>query len=60
MVVWDEFGKGQGRGAYVCPKKSCLKNIEKGNRLIRAFRKEGPIALHPEFFVAMNEEEGKA
>ena len=57
MVVWDEYGKGQSRGAYVCPRKSCLENIEKGNRLNRAFKKKGPIALHPEFFVAMDERE---
>ena len=57
MVVWDEFGKGQGRGAYVCPRKSCLEKIDKGNRLNKAFRKKGPVALNPEFFEAMDKRE---
>jgi predicted RNA-binding protein YlxR (DUF448 family) len=57
MVVWDEFGKGRGRGAYVCPRKSCLENIERGNRLNRAFRKKGMVTLHPESFMAMHERE---
>ncbi|MCP4665747.1 MAG: YlxR family protein [Deltaproteobacteria bacterium] len=55
MAVWDEYGKGQGRGAYVCPMKPCLEKIEKGNRLNRAFRKKGPISLHPEFLMTMDE-----
>jgi predicted RNA-binding protein YlxR (DUF448 family) len=57
MVVWDEYGNGQSRGAYVCPRKSCLESIEKGNRLNRAFRKRGTIALHPEFLVAKDRRE---
>ncbi len=39
FLVRDVKGKGQGRGAYVCPDKSCLKILEKGNRLNRAFRR---------------------
>ena len=37
--VRDDSGKGQGRGAYVCPDESCLDGLKKGNRLSRAFRK---------------------
>ncbi|MBW1827877.1 MAG: YlxR family protein [Deltaproteobacteria bacterium] len=47
FVVRDDRGGGKGRGAYVCPDKSCWENLKKGNRLNRAFRKEGSIAFHP-------------
>jgi predicted RNA-binding protein YlxR (DUF448 family) len=47
-VVRDVSGKGQGRGAYVCPKKSCLESASKGGRLNRAFKKESAIVLHYE------------
>ena len=51
LVVQDGYGKGQGRGAYVCPRKSCWENLERGSRLMKAFRKEGPIVIRPELFV---------
>ncbi len=57
MVVWDEYGKGPGRGAYVCQMKSCLEKMEKGNRLNRAFRKKGPLTLREDFFLAMDKRE---
>jgi len=47
FVVRDDRGIEKGRGAYVCPDKSCWEGLQKANRLARAFRKEGPIAFHP-------------
>ncbi|MBW1900480.1 MAG: YlxR family protein [Deltaproteobacteria bacterium] len=47
LLVRDD-GKGQGRGAYVCPDRSCWENLKKGKRISRAFRKEGPLAFHPD------------
>jgi len=49
LVVRDYSGKGRGRGAYVCLNKPCIGKLETGDRLKRAFRKEGPLSLHPEF-----------
>ena len=48
LVVRDDRGRGKGRGAYVCPDKSCWKVLKNGDRLGRAFRKQGPIAFHPD------------
>jgi predicted RNA-binding protein YlxR (DUF448 family) len=49
VVIRDDNGKGKGRGAYVCPDSSCIEKLKKGNRLNRAFRKKGPVALHSNF-----------
>lgn len=48
LVVRDDRGKGPGRGAYVCPNKSCWDGLRKGRRLNRAFNREGPIVIHPD------------
>jgi len=45
-VVRDGNLKGNGRGAYVCPRKSCWENLEKDKRLMKAFRKTIPIAIN--------------
>lgn len=34
-VTVDRTGKKAGRGAYICPSESCLKNAVKGKRLER-------------------------
>ena len=44
VVVRDNFGKGQGRGAYVCPRRSCYEHLIRNSRLNRAFKKEGLMA----------------
>ena len=49
VLIRDLFGKGRGRGAYVCPTMACLEALREGNRLGRAFRKEGIIRLHSDF-----------
>ena len=48
LVVRDDWGKGKGRGAYVCPNNSCWKSLQKEHILRKAFRREDPIALHSE------------
>jgi len=50
LVVRDDSGKRRGRGAYVCLNKPCIGKLETGDRLKRAFRKEGPLSLHAEFW----------
>jgi predicted RNA-binding protein YlxR (DUF448 family) len=54
LVVRDDRGKGRGRGAYVCRNNLCLEKLEKEDRLKRAFRKEGPLSLHSEFWEEMS------
>jgi|GEM_PF-616695 len=46
VVIRDDSGKNDGRGAYVCRSKSCWERLRKGSLLNRAFRKEGPIVVH--------------
>jgi len=48
LVVRDDSGKRRGRGAYVCLNKPCIGKLETGDRLKRAFRKEGPLSLNSE------------
>ena len=34
-ILLDESGKANGRGVYLCPKKSCLQMAKKAKRLER-------------------------
>ena len=34
-IILDESGKANGRGVYLCPKKSCLQKAKKTKRLER-------------------------
>jgi len=54
LIVRDDRGKGRGRGAYVCRNNLCLEKLEKDNRLKRAFRKDGTLSLHSEFWEEMS------
>jgi len=49
-VVRDAFGKGGGRGAYVCHNASCMAALKMNHRLKRAFRTEGMVSLYPGCF----------
>ena len=49
QVVRDDLAKRQGRGAYVCPLKSCWESLRSGRRLNRAFNKEGNIIVQAYF-----------
>lgn len=39
-IVVDKSGKADGRGAYICGDKECLKKLKKSKMLNRAFRAE--------------------
>lgn len=39
-VVIDETGKLNGRGAYICKRKECLKEVRKNNKLNRVFKQK--------------------
>jgi ribosomal protein L7Ae-like RNA K-turn-binding protein len=41
----DPHGKLPGRGAYICPQRSCAEHVIKGARLREAFRHE--VTLYP-------------
>jgi predicted RNA-binding protein YlxR (DUF448 family) len=43
-VLCDDRGRRGGRGAYVCPNRSCLEKIGLDGRLYRAFRTRVNIA----------------
>ena len=34
-IILDDTGKANGRGVYLCPKKSCLQKARKAKRLER-------------------------
>ena len=46
VVIRDDSGKGEGRGAYVCMRKSCWASLRRGRLLNRAFKKDGPMVVH--------------
>ena len=48
VVTRDDRGNRNGRGAYVCPEKTCIKGLLHGGRLNRAFKKEGRLSVHPD------------
>jgi len=51
-ISLDFTGKKQGRGAYVCPKSTCLKAARKAKRLERAFE----CAIPAEVYEALEKE----
>ena len=44
----DETGKMNGRGVYLCPKKSCLQKAKKAKRLERSLEVEIPEGVWEE------------
>lgn len=48
----DLTGKKSGRGAYICPSKSCLAKAQKAKRLERAFE----CAISDEVYVRLAKE----
>ena len=48
----DEGGKKNGRGAYICPDKTCLAKAHKAGRLEKAFECKIP----PEIYTSLAEE----
>ena len=51
-IVLDTTGKKSGRGAYICPKKSCLEKARKAKLLEHAFS----CAISPEIYDRLQEE----
>lgn len=48
----DFTGKLNGRGAYLCPQRSCLEKARKARRLERAFS----VKVEPEIYDELNAE----
>lgn len=44
----DKTGKKSGRGAYICPKKECLKLAEKSRRIEKSFSCRIDAAVYEE------------
>lgn len=47
LLVRDDRGIEQGRGAYVCSGRPCWDRLWTGNRLKRAFGRGGPVDFNP-------------
>ena len=47
-VSLDFKGKAPGRGAYICPKRDCLKKAIKSKALSHAFSMEIPPSVYEE------------
>ena len=45
QILLDKTGKGQGRGAYICPTVQCLTKAIKTKKLNRAFSCQIPDEL---------------
>ncbi len=45
VIAYDDTGKKPGRGAYICPLKSCLKKALKGKRLEKNLQQQIPPEL---------------
>lgn len=44
--IVDKSGKADGRGAYICGDKECLKKLKKAKSLNRAFSQEVPLEIY--------------
>ncbi len=50
-ILLDESGKANGRGVYLCPKKSCLQKARKAKRLERNLK----VAIPDEIWTRLEE-----
>ena len=50
-ILLDESGKANGRGVYLCPKKSCLQMAKKAKRLERNLK----VAIPDEIWTRLEE-----
>ena len=50
-IILDESGKANGRGVYLCPKKSCLQKARKAKRLERNLK----VAIPDEIWTRLEE-----
>lgn len=49
QIVLDATGKQAGRGAYICPKKTCLAKAVKGKRVEKSLE----VPVSPELYEAL-------
>lgn len=56
-ISLDLTGKMPGRGAYICPKESCLKQARKAKRLARALECQIPDEVYEKLEGAMRANE---
>jgi len=47
-IVIDESGKLNGRGAYICKNKECIKEVKKNNKLNRVFKQKVDKKIYEE------------
>lgn len=50
-IILDDTGKANGRGVYLCPKRSCLQKARKAKRL----EKNLSVAIPEEIWVSLEE-----
>lgn len=50
-IILDDTGKANGRGVYLCPKKSCLQKAKKAKRLERNL----DVTIPEEIWTALEE-----
>lgn len=48
QMVVDRTGRKNGRGAYLCDSRDCLKKAKKSKALERAFRMQVPDTIYDE------------
>ncbi len=58
-IILDFTGKKSGRGAYICPKASCLKRARKSRRIDRALECDIPEEVYDAMEKALEEEFGE-
>lgn len=58
-ITLDFTGKKSGRGAYICPKTSCLKRARKSRRIDRALECNIPDEVYDAMEKVLEEEIGE-
>ncbi len=53
-ISLDTTGKKNGRGAYICPSKECLKKAIKAKRLEKAFDTQIPADVYKDIEEKLN------
>ena len=51
QLIRDDYGKMQGRGAYVCKDNSCQEQLSENKCLSRAFRCKRDISIGSDLWV---------
>ncbi len=57
-VRYDPTGKANGRGAYVCARRSCVEAAKKKKSFSRALKAEAPEGLYAELLEKCGGEDG--